>query len=284
MIIPHYNDHARLARCLDALKRDHLARPTEILVVDNNSDQPLDDILSAHQDARLVVEPKPGAATARNAGVAQSTAPRIFFLDADCVPDPDWIDQAYRAIEGQDIVGGKISVFDETPPPRSGSEAFETVFGFYQERYITEMQFSVTANLLTWRHVWDDVGPLIHGLSEDREWCNRAVGKGFRLVYDPELAVSHPSRSDWPALRKKWRRLTMESYALGAPTLTHRIRWILRAGAVLFSVLPHAPKVLGSKDLDTWQERLRGLGTLTRLRALRCLWMLRQSVGLPVPP
>ncbi|WP_299287362.1 glycosyltransferase [uncultured Tateyamaria sp.] len=283
VVIPHYNDVVRLDRCLAALTKDPLPAPTEIVVVDNGSTQDLSRTCAAHPDITFLTETQRGAAAARNAGVAQTTAPRIFFLDCDCVPSPDWIKTAYDLIEGRDIVGGAVEVFDETAPPRNGAQVFETVFAFNQERYIAEMNFSVTANLLTWRRIWDDVGPLIPGLSEDRDWCNRAVAKGYRLTYEPRLCVAHPTRNDWAALRKKWLRLTEESYALTAQQSFRRPVWAVRAVLVLMSSLAHAPKILTSPKLGSTTERLRGLSTLFRLRAARMVWMMRQVFSTPLP-
>ena len=282
VIIPHYNDVARLVRCLDALNRDDLPYPTEIVVVDNASTEDLAPVRSRHPDIRILIETERGAAAARNAGVAATTAPRIFLLDCDCVPAPDWIAVAYEVIEGQDIVGGAMHVFDETAPPRSGAEAFETVFAFDQKSYIEHKQFAVTANLLTWRHVWDAVGPLRSGLSEDFEWCKRAAAKGYRLVYEPRLAVGHPSRSDWPALRKKWLRLTRESYGLTTDAPGRRLRWAARAVAVFLSPAIHAWQVMSSPKLAAI-ERRRGLATLIRQRSVRAGWMLRQALGSELP-
>ena len=282
VIIPHYNDVARLARCLDALARAAPPRPTEIVVADNDSTDDIRPLRARHPGVRFLIETERGAAAVRNAGVAATCAPRIFLLDCDCVPEPDWLAVAYEVIEGRDIVGGAMHVFDETAPPRSGAEAFEAVFAFDQESYIEKKRFAVTANLLTWRHVWEDVGPLRAGLSEDLEWCKRAAAKGYRLVYEPRLAVGHPSRSDWPALRRKWLRLTRESYSLTAGAPQRRLRWGLRAVAVLLSPGVHAWHMLCSPKL-AGVERWRGLATLVRQRAARSAWMLRQSLGGELP-
>lgn len=106
-----------------------------------------------------------------------------------------------------DLVGGRVSVFDETPPPRTGAQAFEVAFAFDNRAYIAAKGFSVTANLVTRRDVFLATGPFVHGVSEDLDWCRRATAKGFRLAYDDDLRVGHPSRNDWPALRRKWQRV-----------------------------------------------------------------------------
>ncbi|PWJ12894.1 glycosyltransferase family 2 protein [Jannaschia seohaensis] len=275
IIIPHRDDHARLARCLEALTaRPEALEGVEIVVADNGSVPP-PEIGAA--PVRLVHAPRPGAAHARNAGVAATRAPRLAFLDADCVPQPGWLAHARALpVEGA-VVGGRIDLFDETPPPRSGAEAFERVFAFRQRAYIERHGFSVTANLLTTRAVFEMTGPFRAGLSEDKDWCHRAVAAGARLRYDDALAVAHPARSDWPALAGKWRRLTQEGFGLTDGSARARLGWGLRALAMPFSVAAHAPRVLRHPGLAAG-ERGRALATLARLRLARCGWMLAQAL------
>ncbi len=281
VIIPHYNDVARLRRCLAALRAQDRAG-VDILVVDNGSTESLEAVKAENPGVRFVTEPAKGAALARNRGVAESRAATVVFLDSDCVPAPGWLAAARAAGGRADIVGGAIDVFDETPPPRSGAEAFETVFAFNYKDYIERKGFSVTANLVTARRVFEAVGPFVNGLSEDAEWCFRARDRGFRLVLDESMRVSHPTRSDWPALVRKWRRIAREMFALhmqAHPGMAGRLRWALRALAMAASWLPHLPRLLFSRRLRGTAERLRGAATLIRLRLLRSWWMLRQAAG-----
>ncbi len=277
VIIPHYNDVARLRRCLDALLSQDLTG-AEIVVIDNGSTEDLAPVIAAHPGLRIVTEPRKGAAMARNRGVMETTAPGLCFLDCDCLPAPDWLATARKAGPRADLVGGAITVFDETPPPRNGAQAFEAVFGFDYRHYIEKKGFSVTANLLTRRDVFEDVGPFTPGLSEDLDWCHRARAKGYRLICAEDLRVGHPSRADWAALRRKWRRLTDEGFATHGTTAAARLAWGLRALAMPASAAAHAPKLLTSTKLHGARERLAGLVTLARLRGLRGWWMLRQAV------
>jgi GT2 family glycosyltransferase len=281
VIIPHRNDTRRLGRCLDAL-RPQVGRGVEVVVVDNGSTEPLDAVRTGWPGLRIVTEPQPGAAHARNRGVAETGAARLFFLDCDCVPAPDWLATALRVAERGDLVGGTVTVFDETPPPRSGAEAFETVFAFDNRGYIARQGFSVTANLLTTRRVFETVGGFRAGLSEDLDWCRRATAAGFRLVHEDSLRVAHPTRADWPSLERKWRRVTEELWGMRGNGIGARTGWALRALGMPLSVLAHAPRVLRSDRLASAAERRAALGTLARLRLRRCGWMLRQAAGWPI--
>lgn len=278
VIIPHFNDHARLERCLEALWRAGVPSDIEVVVVDNGSEPPLGPI-PRFEGLRVVKEHRKGAANARNRGVTVTTAPRLWFLDADCVPAPDWLDCARQVCSRAEIVGGDVTVFDESAPPRSGAQGFETVFAFDCRAYVQEMGFAVTANLLTRRDIFYRAGPFIDGVPEDKEWCQRAIQTGAEITFAPELRVSHPSRSDWPALRHKWVRLTQESWAAHRGKRFAAVLWALRAMVVGLSGLVHMRRVFRSPQLEG-AERWRAALTLVRLRLLRATWMMRQVVGL----
>lgn len=282
IVIPHYEDPERLARCLEALAAQDLAG-AEVVVVDNGSPRrpPPPDLIAAHPDVRFLVERTKGAGPARNRGVAETTAPLLLFIDADCVPQPGWTEAARAAAPRAGLVGGHVGVFAETPPPMSGAEAFEAVFAFDFRDYIERQGFSGAGNLLTTRAVFEAVGGFLGEVSEDIEWTMRAVACGHALSYEPTMSVLHPARQDWPQLRRKWRRTTDERWAL------HRARrgdggraraaWAGQAVLMPASVVAHLPRVLRARALTTPADRLRAAGTLARLRLTRMGWMLAQA-------
>src|SRR6056297_2535519 len=275
IIIPHYNDVVRLERCLSALIKNDLSG-CEVLVVDNGSTQSLKNIQAQFPDIRFVTEPQKGAAAARNRGVQETTAPQLMFIDADCLPASDWVTVGRQVAHKADLIGGRVEVFDETSPPRSGAEAFEAVFAFDFRHYIEVQGFSGTGNLITRRDVFEDVGPFRGGVSEDRDWSFRARAKGYRLIYEDRLCVGHPSRQNCPALKAKWRRITQEMFAQTGSSMAARVKWAIKGFMMPLSILVHFPKILRSQKLSGIAERCRATGTLIRLRFLRMVWMLRQ--------
>jgi len=279
IIIPHFNDADRLARCLAALEvQDRTG--VDVVVADNDSAVDLTPLQARFPFVRLVHQSRPGAGLARNAGVASTDAPWFAFIDADCVADADWIARAKHIAAGDpDIVtGGRVDVFDETPPPRTGAEAFEAVFAFHMRRYLEEEGFLGAGNLIVSRRTFDRTGPFLGHVAEDVEWSRRAAREGAVLAYDDALGVGHPSRSDWPSLCRKWRRMTDEAWALRSLSggLGQRLAWVGRACLMPASIVLHMPRVLSCRALRP-RERGPALATLIRLRLLRMVWMLRQA-------
>lgn len=277
VIIPHYNDVDRLRRCLEAL-RPQLDDRTEVIVADNNSDHNISGVITKFPFVRFVVEPAIGPGLARNRGVAETSAPCIAFLDADCVPESNWL-EAVRRYSGLDrVTGGAVEVFDETDPPRSGAEAFEAVFAFNQEKYLKEQGFLVTANMVLSRRVFEATGPFrTLAVPEDLDWCQRATTAGFPIEYVEDLRVLHPSRQDWAALEKKWRRVTGQAFEAASQGGTSRIGWAIRALLMPVSIFVHAPQVLRHSNLSPG-EKFRALATLLRLRLTRMGWMLSHAM------
>lgn len=276
VIIPHYNDEARLRRCLDALG-PQLVEGVEVMVADNATPGGIDAITRDYPWVACVTQTDKGAGPARNAGVAATTAPWLFFIDADCVPASDWLARGREIAEENAVIGGQVETFDETPGPRSGAEAFETVFAFQMQRYLEEEAFLGAGNLVTSRAVFDAVGGFRPAISEDKDWSRRAAQAGFRLAFDADFIVFHPSRQDWPALANKWRRLTRETYLLTDRSTAARAKWAVRALLMPVSAVVHVPRVIRHPELTATEKR-RGLTTLFRIRLARMGWMLRQAL------
>lgn len=277
VIIPHLNDHARLRRCLQSLA-GQICSDVEVIVVDNGSTRDLAAVAQEFPWARLVLQPLPGAGAARNAGVRASTAPGLAFLDCDCVAGAGWVTTAVELSRQAAVYGGLVRLFDEPGTEltlrRSGAQLFERVFAFHNDVYVTAKGFSVTANLVTSRVVYEVVGPFRTGLSEDVDWCKRAQRVGFSLQYTADLQVGHPTRNDWAALRRKWMRLVPEQFVEQG---RRRPRWAWRAALTALSPLKDTMRVLRTKRLAGPMERAKCLLTLYRLRLMRACWMGRQA-------
>jgi GT2 family glycosyltransferase len=219
--------------------------------------------------ARLVTIGERGAGPARNGAVAASRGRILAFIDSDCQADPRWLSEGLAALAGHDFIGGRVKVLVCDPERVTGAEAFERVFAFDFERYITRKGFTGAGNLFCSRATFDAVGGFRTGVSEDVEWSRRAIAAGFRLGYAPSAIVGHPARRNWAELQRKWRRVNAESYQLYAERSGGRLRWLLRSLALPASAVAHSPRVLVSKELTSIGQRLSALATLYRLRLWR---------------
>jgi GT2 family glycosyltransferase len=157
-------------------------------------------------------------------------------------------------------------------------EAFESVFAFQNERYVKNLNFTVTASMFVWRAVFDAVGGFVNGVPEDKDWCLRARRQGYRIRFAPNSIVGHPARRTMPELKRKWRRLTLESCEGARRDGRGPVRVLLRQSAVLLAVAPHAFLPLVSKRLKGMRNRLMAIGVLAQIRAYRFLVAYRAVV------
>ncbi|MFQ1701357.1 glycosyltransferase family 2 protein [Loktanella agnita] len=280
IIIPHYNDPDRLRRCLSVLVPQVQDQPVEIVVVDNASTVDLSAIKTDFPRVRFLDQPEKGPGPARNLGVVQTTAPRLFFTDSDCVPAPDWVATALAISPTDKITGGPVNTFDEDPPPRSGAQAFETVFAFPFEDYVKRQKFTGTGNLITTRNVFEKTGLFAGGVFEDKDWCLRAGALGFPVVWHPGLIVSHPTRDDFAGLCRKWKSNVRVAYSRNGAGFRDRLRWGARALIVAGSGVLHLGKV-ARHPLLSRREKLAAGWTLLRLRSMRAVWMIGQLIRRP---
>jgi hypothetical protein len=163
--------------------------------------------------------PQPGRITIaqqRNVGIAAARGEVIAFIDASCIPGPDWLPS----------LCGPIWSGDETIV--AGSSQAQSGSGFRDQaivrlrgvRYLPE---APTINLALHGSVFERLGGFderfAYGSDVDFTW--RAVDAGLRIRYIPEAVVSHDWGTDRQELHRSWRygRARARLY------LKHRERW-----------------------------------------------------------
>jgi GT2 family glycosyltransferase len=181
---------ALLEQTLAALRRQ--TRPVdEIVIVDNGPDAETEAVARA-AGARYVPEPRRGYGCARNRGLAEARGEVLYFLDDDCVADPDWAEILWKA--DADFAGGSRVA------GRSGLAArleYLSTDGpvLSPELPSGEPPHLSTSNLIFRRPAADRVGPFDEGLAmcEDRDFTARARAAGYRLRFEPRARVTHYS-------------------------------------------------------------------------------------------
>lgn len=277
VIVPHYNDLAGLDRCLRALEAQTLPRECyDIVVGDNDSPQGESAVRATIASrAQLVIQPMRGAGPARNAAVEESNSPILAFIDSDCVAEPQWLEAGMAALQDYDVVGGQVKVLVEHDGPMTGAEAFESVFAFDNESYVLKKGFTGSGNLFCTRSTFDKVGGFLVGVSEDRDWSQRATALGFRLGYCRDAAIGHPARTNWIDLRRKWERVNAETYGLIKQRPFANIVWLGRTWLLPLSILVHASRVIRSPALRNNGDRIAALLMLGKIRLWR-FWHCHQ--------
>lgn len=198
VVVPVYNGKATIAACVDSLLAlDFPSEQREIVVVDNGSTDGTAEVLT-HFGSRLRVvrEPEPGPAAARNAGVRAARGQLIAFTDADCHADRSWLGHLLPPLRDPavGITGGRVRAL----PPGNRVTAFDELI-HDQERAIEQFDppYAITANWGSRREVLERVGLFDESLlrGSDSDLAIRIGAHGYRLVYCQEAVIFHRHES-----------------------------------------------------------------------------------------
>ena len=111
VVIVNYRGRGRLGRCLDAILASPPRCRSEIIVIDNASDDDSWDEALAHDGVRTVRnDENVGFARACNQAAALASGRHLVFLNFDCEPEPGWLDALVRCADDDPGVGAAQAV------------------------------------------------------------------------------------------------------------------------------------------------------------------------------
>ncbi len=218
VIIPVYNDSQRLKLCLEALENQTYSQDLyEIIVIDNNSEENIQTAVDRFPHVKLTSEKKRGSYAARNRGITLAKGEIFAFTDSDCIPATNWLEMGIKRLKSAancGLVGGKIEIFFQDPHNPTAAEIYDAATNLQQKKYIEEYKYGATANLFTWKKVFEDVGYFDSNLKSggDGEWGVRVYDRGYLLVYGDDVCIAHPARYSLAELAKKVIRQTGGTY------------------------------------------------------------------------
>jgi rhamnosyltransferase len=202
IIIPTKNEEANIGRCLEAVYRQSVDFPFEVLVIDSGSRDRTIEMARKHPVRLLqIAEPEFHHARTRNLAAAVSLGKYLTFLSGDAFPaDNGWLRALVRNFDDAGIAavyGRQLPKPDATP---------ERVF-FMQHRYGTERlvkningnetgkyqlyQFS-NVNSAIRQEVWQRT-PFPEDINayEDFSFAIEVLRQGYSIAYEPGAAVYH---------------------------------------------------------------------------------------------
>lgn len=194
VVIPVKNGRRTIGRCLEAAMASQF-EDFEVVVADDGSTDDTAEIVAKFPSVRLLRLTHRGAAGARNAGAAAATGEILFFIDADCLLEPDAIANAARAMQGADeklVVGGTYTL---AAPDENFFGKFQSAFIHHSEtKYPERPDYIASHALVIRRKTFEATGgfpqqfmPII----EDVEYAHRLRRTGHRLVMDASILVRH---------------------------------------------------------------------------------------------
>jgi glycosyltransferase involved in cell wall biosynthesis len=217
VIIPSYNSRTTIGRCLEALRNQRTEFEHEVIVVDSSDDGTGEIVASQFPEIRLVRLPErtlPGPA--RNLAIEQARSDLLVFTDADCAPEPQWLQRMILAQAGTSSVavgGAVLNGLPKNPVAWSGYLLeFSEKLPAYPRGYVDLLP---TCNVSFKREAFERHGlfPVDLWPSEDHIFSWRLVQAGERLLFDPTIRVDHIFRPRMTAFLRHQVRLGEASAA-----------------------------------------------------------------------
>jgi glycosyltransferase involved in cell wall biosynthesis len=242
VVVASYNASHTIADCLEGLAAQKTRRCFEVIVADSSTDRTPQIIARDFPWVRLLHFPKrlyPGMA--RNMGIEAAKGAVIAFIDADCVPAPDWVERIARAHESaRSVVGGGMVC--------SRDDSLIQLAYFFGEfsqwlprqpaRWIKDQP---TANISYKRKLFEKRGGF-----NDQDYCSDTdfnfglIEQGHGIWFDPAILVRHQSPAGlghvlrhqiihgrafgrWRMKRRHWPLLRRVLYAAFWPVVAFKL-------------------------------------------------------------
>ncbi|MCB9003285.1 MAG: glycosyltransferase [Ardenticatenaceae bacterium] len=195
IIIPAYNARHTLGNCLTALHQQTISHEQyEIIVIDDGSNDGTGQLATEMGATVLYQSKNGGQAAARNVGIRQAQGDIICFTDADCTPQPDWLEQITAPLRDDATISATKGVYCTRQPQLTA----RFVQAEYEDKYdklreFPRISFVDTYSAAYRRAVLLEVGGFDERfpVAEDRELSYRVAAAGYEMVFQPEALVCH---------------------------------------------------------------------------------------------
>ncbi|HLL73734.1 MAG TPA: glycosyltransferase [Pyrinomonadaceae bacterium] len=202
VVIPTHNRSDALRLTLLNLAGQEFDQPWELIVVNNRSTDDTDAVVASVPfpvELTLLHEEKPGAAAARNAGLARARGEYLVFMDNDILVGPDFLRRHVEALErnpGCWVVGGIAGLPEHEAAPFG--QFRKALASEWQQHEVTEATGLTGANFSAPRPSLISLGGFDEDFAiasqEDLELAVRAWNAGIKILLHPTIIGVH---NDW---------------------------------------------------------------------------------------
>ncbi len=199
VVVPSYRPGTLLAGCVEALLRQEVPVPYEVIVVDSTADGTAERLAARFPACRTIaLETRTPQAMARNIGVAAARGEYVALTDHDCLVPPDWLARLLRrhAAGEYAAVGGAVA--NGTPHSLVGTAAYWIEFNdFTSGRRAGPVAQVPHCNVCFRRAALasDRPFPALPPCAEDLTFNYLLTTAGETIFFDPEIVVTHLNRT-----------------------------------------------------------------------------------------
>lgn len=266
VIIPARNEVLRIGGCLDSVRRAlECAQVTgaEIIVVDDDSTDETSDVARAHGALPIRQSRRLGPLAAWSRGVADSSAPLLFFVDADCRVGEGSFSALLSGFALPAV--GLIAARSQPDSGRTASSLVERSANFSAlvlheaKSRLVDHEFLPIGRLMAMRRAAWQAGD-DHRWPCDRIVASRAKRAGWEITYMPDAVVYYQPVGTYDELRSDYLRTVVAQPRLArdwAEPLPSRV--VCRAASASLRRRPLSAAAWLAVRTRLWSERAVGL-------------------------
>ena len=215
VIVPTRDQAGLLRECIESLRGRTNYPRFEVLIFDNQTTEPMAQAylvkLAGYPDTRVLRHDRPfNYSTINNIAAREARGEILCLLNNDTwVISPDWLEEMVGHLlqERVGAVGAKLYYPDTriqhagvTVGPGGCADHLHIGLGYtapgYCQRAVVAQELSAVtgACLLTWKHLYQQLGGLHEGLAvafNDVDYCLRLQKAGYRVVFTPHAELFH---------------------------------------------------------------------------------------------
>jgi rhamnosyltransferase len=183
----------------------------EVIIIDSGSSDSTLDIAKSFPVNVFHIKPSEfGHGKTRNYGVTLAKGKYVVFLTQDAIPsNNEWLSEMLKSFDKDGVVAAYGRQL-----PRKEENILDRIFfsvlygknsiiwgaGLYTagDNIFSDANSAIKRSLLLKNPYKDDII-----VSEDYEWANRIMQKGYKIMYQSRAAVIHSHSYDWHSLFKR---------------------------------------------------------------------------------
>ncbi len=200
VVIPVYNGARTLSGCLESLYASQGA-DFEVIVVDDGSTDATREVASRYPCRVVALPHNVGAAQAKNVGAQAAKGEILFFTDADVHVRPNTLALVAEVLRDPQV-DGVVGLLAETCPYPNFASQFKNLWmHFTYRRQPRRVGLFFTSAAAIRKEIFQREGgfdPHYRGASitEDIEFGQRLLGRGYQIIMDQRLTVEHDKHYD----------------------------------------------------------------------------------------
>ena len=195
IIIPVYQAEKTIGMVLKALLSQDIKKDYEVICVDDESKDNSCNIIKKYPVKLIKLKKNQGPAVARNQGAKKAKGKLICFLDADCVPEPNWLRKITEGMKSTKvnkigIIYGSISFHSNF---LGDVDNFSHFWAQHPKLPPGIRNGFTSSNICVNKKVFEEAGgfdPTLR-LGEDFDLSYRLMLKGYSNFFLPEANIHH---------------------------------------------------------------------------------------------